>query len=162
MIITDLITFLIPLIAIIMLLGLLALNAPVKLHIRALTLFLATFGLIISFISLNTLLSYPKPSYFEFVHRNIKEVQIISGFFKPGKAIYLWMKFPNETKPRYYVYDWDKKLAKQLRNAMRKQKNGVRGNVIMKNPFRDGDEINERQQIEFKPIPRQLPPKKYD
>ena len=161
MFITDLILTLIPLISIILFVGLMAINEAKNLHYRSIAFMLSSTGLIVSFLTLNILLSQPRPTYIEFIHRDITEVEVISAIIVNKKAIYMWMLFPHEKEPRYYVFDWDQKLAEKLQRAMR-ERNGRQGQgkIMLKRPFSDnfmGTEMHK--DLEFVPDANQLPPK---
>lgn len=125
---------------------------------------LMSVALSISFISFNALLSQPKPVKFEWIYRHMEEVEIVSAVIVNEKAIYAWIRFPGEEKPRYYVFDWNKKQAEQLQKAMAEQRRGKRGKVTMRRPFEEYDNsvIKPKDIIIFEPPKKQLPDKIYE
>lgn len=151
---------------------------------RFLVILLMAGGLSISLITFDYLLSRPKHEDYEWYYANIEEVEVAAAHIAYEQAIYLWLIFPNENTPRYYVFDWNDEEAKQLQEAMKqkgKQGSNNRGKVVMKNPFggasslgspnaEDGQSINgggmslENRGIEYEfvPLDRQLPPKTYE
>jgi len=165
MLISATILLLVPLVVTIMLLSFFAVNALTKFYNRLIVVVLMACALSISFISFNTLLSQPKPTKFEWIYRNIDKVEIISAVIVNEKAIYAWIMFPGENKPRYYVFDWNKKQAEQLQKAMREKRRGKRGKIMMKRPFRhdyDNSVAKPEDIIIFDPLPKQLPDKIYE
>lgn len=161
MFITDLILTLIPLIFIILFVGLMAINEAKSLHNRSIAFMLSSVGLIVSFLTLNILLSQPRPSYIEFIHRDTTEVEVVSAIIINRKAIYMWMLFPHQKEPRYYVFDWDQKLAERLQRAMR-ERDGRRGQgkIMLKRPFSNHFmNTAPEKELRFIPNPNKLPPK---
>lgn len=159
----NLILLVSPLIAAVMLLGLISLNVKIKVTIRICVVILVTFGFVYSVVSATLLLSEPKPTTFEVLRRGAEKVEVLAAVFDQGKAIYLWLRFPNEIKPRYYVFKWDIKLAEGLQSAMRQKKNsGTPGKVFMKYPFATGQKRawgSEKNRTNFVPAVRRLPHK---
>lgn len=132
---------------------------------RVLVVILMSVGLSISFISFNVLLSQPKPAQFEWFYSQIEEVEIVSAVIVNEVAIYVWVMFPGENKPRYYELDWNKKQAEQLQKAMSEKRRGQRGKIMMRNPFGsnlDNSVAKDKDIIIFDPQWKQLPDKQYE
>ncbi len=109
--------------------------APRKLWIRAVAVVVAGFMLPVAYLSLNELMSRPKPVSIEWARAATQEATVIASSVREGEAIYLWLLIGEEiTEPRAYVLPWNKSLAKQLHEAQREVgKKG--GSVAMRQPF---------------------------
>lgn len=161
--ISTTILLLVPLVITIMLMSFFAVNVQTKFYNKLIVVILMVLALSTSFVSFNALLSQPKPVKLEWLHRNVETIEILSAVIINEEAIYVWVLFPGENKPRYYVFDWNKNLAEQLQKAMRNKKRGVRGKIIMDKPFDDYiKSLFENNIIIFKPPTRQLPDKQYE
>ena len=163
-----------------------SLNNAKSVATRFIVVILMVCGLSMSFLSAGLMLSQPKQGSIEWLHKNIEEVEIRAAEFEYKKAIYVWMLFPGETKPRYYEFEWDDEEAKQLEEAMKKRGSGrnARGKVVMVDPFKDknsefkgkkktgrpgdkektGSDSFEDRPIKYKfiPLSKQLPDKEYE
>ena len=154
-----------PLTLILLILAFYALTTASSFFNRIIITMLLIVGLGISFISFNHLLSLPKPVSMEWLYKNIKTVVIIGAKIDNEKAIYLWLDIPDTEEPRYYIFNWSEKLARQLKKALDKQAGSqTTGQIIMKNPFSNRDSSFERTEsdIQFVPIDTQLPEKSYE
>ncbi len=138
--------------------------APRKLWIRAVAVVVAGLMLPTAYISMNELLSRPKPVSIEWARAATEEATVISSSVREGEAIYLWLRIAEDiVEPRAYVLPWSKTLAKQLHEAQREVgKKG--GTVAMRQPFEstldDGDrKFYARPQARppLKPAPAQSP-----
>ena len=161
--ISTTILLLMPLVIVIAMLAFFAINSSTKLYNRLIVVGLTAIGLSVSFISFNALLSQPKPTQFEWIYKQIKEVEIVSAIIVNKKAIYAWILFPGESKPRYYVFDWNKKQAERLQRAMQERRRNKSGKIMMKRPFDyDNSVIDEKDIIIFNPPLKQLKDKSYE
>ncbi len=109
--------------------------APRKLWIRAVAVVVAGIMLPVAYLSLNELMSRPKPVSIEWARAATQEATVIGSSVREGEAIYLWLLIGEKTtEPRAYVLPWNKSLAKQLHEAQREVgKKG--GSVAMRQPF---------------------------
>jgi len=156
---------LIPLIIIFLLLAFYAIATATNLFNRIIIFILLLFGMSVSLLTLNYLLSLPKPTSKEWIHRDIDSIEIISTYFLPNIGIYLWVQLPSADEPRYYVLEWDMETAQKLQEAGdEKRENGGNGKIIMKKPFSDGSTgIDDRMyEVLFVPIKKQMPLKPYE
>ncbi len=61
------------------------------------------------------LLSRPKPV--TMATEDLSAARVIGAALREDEAIYLWLKIDEE--PRFFVMDWDTRLAQELQSAMR-------------------------------------------
>ncbi len=104
------------------------------LPVKFLALACATAVLPLSYLSMNDILSRPKPVLLETVHNDVEQVQVISSLMQEDKAIYLWLQLPGVDEPRSYQLPWSDEAARELHKAMQEaEKSGTE--VKMKKPF---------------------------
>lgn len=136
-----------------------------SLSARCLVICLFLMVLVTGGIAYNQLLSEPRPVSLEWIHKHIEEVDVVGAEIDYKQAIYLWFRFPNEKKPRYYVFPWNDRQAEELQRVLEQKRaaNGE-GRLTLKNPFRDYDNSLEDRKPEFKFEPRErgLPLKPYE
>jgi len=68
-----------------------AIWSPRALPLKVAALICATALLPLTYISLNDILSRPKPVQLETVHKDIEQVQVLSSMMKEDEAIYVWL-----------------------------------------------------------------------
>lgn len=138
--------------------------APRKLWIRVVAVVVAGFMLPAAYLSLNELLSRPKPVSIEWARTATQEATVVGSSIREGVAIYLWLQIGEEiAEPRAYVLPWNKSLAKQLHEAQREVgKKG--GSVAMRQPFETTLDEDDRKfyarpqsRPPLKPVPAQGP-----
>ncbi len=61
-------------------------------------------------------LSRPKPVAMEW---RTGEANVIAHTFDEGRAIFLWLSWPDDTSPRAYVLPWSEETARQMEDALR-------------------------------------------
>ncbi len=133
-----------------------AIWAPRSVKVKVTALLSASLFLPVGYISLNDILSRPKPVQLETVHRHLEEAAVVSSLMKENEGIYLWLQLPDIAEPRSYKLPWSEETAKQLHKANQDaEQSGTK--VQMKKPF-------ERSQDTLEPVfyaaPQQaLPPK---
>ena len=138
------------------LLATIAIWSPRSVKLKVAALLCATLFLPLGYISLNDILSRPKPMSLESAHKQLEEVKIVSALMKEDVGIYLWLQIPEITEPRSYKLPWSEDAAKQLHKAQQEaESNGTE--VKMKKPFEKN--IDNRDAI-FYAAPQAAPPAK--
>lgn len=142
--------------ALVGLLATIAIWSPRVLKLKVTALLCASLFLPLGYISLNDILSRPKPMSLESVHKQLEEVQIVSAMMKEDVGIYLWLQLPEIAEPRSYKLPWTEEVAKQLHKAQ--QDAEVTGTEVkMKKPFEKN--MDNRDAI-FYAAPQAAPPPK--
>ncbi len=140
----------------VLLLSSIAIWAPRSVKIKVTALFCAAMFLPLGYISLNDILSRPKPIQLETAHKQLQEVGVLSSLMKENEAIYLWLQLPDIAEPRSYKLPWSEETAKQLHKA--KQEAEASGtSVQMKKPFEETED--NREPIFYAAPQAALPPK---
>ena len=138
------------------LLATIAIWAPRSLKLKVSALLCASLFLPLGYISLNDILSRPKPMSLESAHKTIEEARIVSAVMKEDVGIYLWLQLPEVTEPRSYKLPWSTEVAKQLHKAQ--QDAEAKGTEVkMKKPFEKN--LETRDAIFYAP-PQPAPPAK--
>ncbi len=138
------------------LLATIAIWAPRSLKLKVAALLCASLFLPLGYISLNDILSRPKPISLESAHKQLEEVRIVSAMMKEDIGIYLWLQLPEVTEPRSYKLPWSTEVAKQLHKAQ--QEAEAEGTEVkMKKPFEKN--LDTRDAI-FYAAPQAAPPAK--
>jgi hypothetical protein len=138
------------------LLATIAIWAPRSVKLKVCALFCATMFLPLGYISLNDILSRPKPISLESAHKQLPEVQIVSAVMKEDVGIYLWLQLPDIAEPRSYKLPWSTETAKQLHKAQ--QDAEAKGTEVkMKKPFEKN--VDNREAV-FYAAPQPQPPAK--
>ncbi len=126
---------------------------------KTVAVLLTAAALPLGYLAFVDLLSKPKPLAFEF--NRAEKAEVISAVLDEGKAIYLWLKTPDQ--PRYYEIPWDQDVALQLQGAMREAQKkgtgiGMRLQEAEKVPL--GKSVEQRDPQRFFPLPFPPPPEK--
>ena len=142
--------------ALVGLLATIAIWAPRSVKLKVSALLCASLFLPLGYISLNDILSRPKPISLESVHKQIDEVKIVSALMKEDVGIFLWLQIPEVAEPRSYKLPWSTEVAKQLHKAQ--QDAEAEGTEVkMKKPFEKN--LETREAI-FYAAPQPAPPSK--
>ncbi len=126
------------------LLASIAIWAPRRTTIRAVSVALAGVFIPVVYLGLTEVLSKPKPMQHEWFQRHVDEATVLGVSVDEGKAIYLWLRLDESLEPRYYVLPWQRRLAERLEDvideAMRDE-----AHVRLRNPFsrRGFDDLGE-------------------
>lgn len=138
------------------LLSSIAIWAPRSVKIKVAALISAAMFLPIGYISLNDILSRPKPMQLETAHRQLEQVGVVSSLMKEDVGIFLWLQLPEIEEPRSYKLPWSEDMAKQLHKAQ--QDAEAQGtNVQMKKPFEKT--VDSREPVFYAAPQAALPPK---
>ncbi len=107
---------------------------PRRTAIRAVAVVVAAIFVPVAYLSMNDLLSKPKPMEHEWFKRHVDEAVILGVSLDEGKAIYLWLRLDDSLQPRFYTLPWRTQLAEKLQNLIDEaiQANAL---VTIKNPF---------------------------
>lgn len=142
--------------ALVLLLSSIAIWAPRSVKLKVAALLSATLILPLGYVSLNDILSRPKPMQLETAHKQLQEVGVLSSLMKENEGIYLWLQLPNIEEPRSYKLPWSEDMAKQLHKA--KQDAEASGtNVQMKKPFEKT--VDDKDPVFYAAPQAALPPK---
>ena len=95
--------------------------APRKTWVRVNALVITLLIMPIGFLQVTEMLSRPKPANYECLRRHVDKVTVLSASFREKQAIYLWVRFDGDTKPRYYSLPWSNRLAENLQESSRKR-----------------------------------------
>jgi len=138
------------------LLATIAIWSPRSVKLKVAALLCASLFLPLGYVSLNDILSRPKPMSLESAHKRLEEVRIVSAVMKEDVGIYLWLQIPEITEPRSYKLPWSTEAAKQLHKAQQEaEASGTE--VKMKKPFEKN--IDNRDAV-FYAAPQPAPPEK--
>ena len=138
-------------------LGVVAVWARRSLWIRAGAVVLVAAMLALQYVALTDLLSRPKPTDMELTATSVGEATVLAASIDEGKAIYLWLRLPDQHQPRYYALPWDHGQAVELQRAIREAgRHGTR--VIMRSPFEKS--LDDRRPPKFYDLPRISLPRK--
>jgi len=149
-------------------LGALAVWAPRRTWVRFVAVAAVSLFLPLAYVQLMELLSRPKPMEYAWYERTRDKAMVLGVDFDEGRAIYLWLRLPEETAPRYYSIPWNPRFAEQLQDGL---EDAVRRNsvLIITNPFsRQGPEDLGDLNVEIQPPPQpplkppQMPPRIID
>lgn len=83
-----------------------AIWSPRSLAPKIASLICATALLPVGYISLNDILSRPKPVQLEMLHKGVEQVQVLGSMMREGEAIYVWLQIPDVEEPRSYQLPW--------------------------------------------------------
>lgn len=72
----------------------------------------------LAYLSLNEVLSRPKPVAHEWFRSNVAEATVLGMSINEGKAIYLWLALDHSLEPRSYVLPWRAQLADELQKLI--------------------------------------------
>ena len=136
-------------------LAMVAAYSPERLRVKLLALALAALSMALFYVALIDLLSRPKPAEMEWA--KAEAATVLVEVLVEGRAIYLWLRAPDQVEPRAYVYPWDLEMAKALVEARRAST--ARGAPLrMARPFEPSQET--RQPMFHAAPPPALPPKR--
>jgi len=96
----------------------LVIQAPTRIRIKALALVMAAGLLASGYLAGTALLGRPKPTRLAILERPVREVIVVASRNVEGKAIYLWLSFPDEIAPRAFSLPWSLKTAEALRRVI--------------------------------------------
>ncbi|MEM7259276.1 MAG: hypothetical protein AAF404_18010 [Pseudomonadota bacterium] len=130
--------------------------APRSVKMKLAALGCAALFLPVGYVSLNDILSRPKPMMLESLHKNLEEASVISSLMKEDEGIYLWLQLPEVTEPRSYKLPWTDEAAKQLHQARQQAETNGTG-VKMKKPFERSMDASDP--VFYAPPQAALPPK---
>lgn len=133
-----------------------AIWSPRSLAPKIASLICATMLLPVGYVSLNDILSRPKPVQLEAMYKNVEQVQVLSSVMKEGEAIYLWLQILDVEEPRSYRLPWSEEAAKEL-NKARQTSEQTGTEVNMRQPF---ERTVDNQQPVFYAAPQAAPPEK--
>lgn len=83
------------------------------------------------------LLGRPKPARLALIEQMQDEARLVGSYYVEGKAIWLWLLWPDAAAPMAYALPWDRRTAEALMKA-RRQAEADGAQVMVRRPFRDG------------------------
>ncbi len=138
-------------------LALLAVWSRRSLRARAGAVSLMAITLVAGYVAYADLLSRPKPAALEVRRSGVAEADVLAAALREDVGIYLWLRLPDFTEPRYYVLPWNRALAQQLQDAMRKADRND-STIRMRYPFEPSLELRDAPRYYALPQPK-LPDK---
>lgn len=138
-----------------------AIAAPRRLAPRVGALAAAALLLGSGYFGLADLLSRPKPVRLAWAERAAQDAVVLASAYAEGKAIYLWLKLPNDDEPRAYSLPWSTAEAESLDQAKREATtNGRAGFVRVRQPFGEAGSGDQVEQLMFYAPAQPAPPPK--
>ena len=71
-----------------------------------------------AYISLADMLGRPKPLHMELAADVLAEATVVASELQEPDAIYLWLRFDDQTTPRAYALPWSLETARELQEMM--------------------------------------------
>lgn len=154
----TLILFFVLLIGVASTLAAIAVWTPRKTSVRAAAVIVAAIFVPVAYLSVQDLLSKPKPMQHEWFKRHVDEAVVLGVSLDEGNAIYLWLRLDDSLEPRFYTLPWRTQLAEKLQNLIDEaiQANAV---VTIKNPF-SKNAFDNLGDLNMKIMPPPAPPLK--
>ncbi|MGF1563500.1 MAG: hypothetical protein ACFB3T_15130 [Geminicoccaceae bacterium] len=128
--------------ALVFALGTIALWAPRLARTKLLALIVAAAFIPLAYASMIELLSRPKPVSFAWWERQVEEADVLASRIDEGEAIFIWLGNQVWDEPRAFALPWDRELAEELQEAMRKAResgDGVRFRLPFEPSLDDGE-----------------------
>ncbi|OED39597.1 hypothetical protein AB833_14450 [Chromatiales bacterium (ex Bugula neritina AB1)] len=133
-----------------------AIWSPRSVKLKTAALACAALFLPLAYVSLNDVLSRPKPMQLETAHKQLQEASVVSALMKENVGIFLWLQLPEIVEPRSYKIPWSSETAKQLHKAQQNaEEQGTK--VKMKKPF--DSNLDDQEPIFYAAPQPALPPK---
>ena len=107
---------------------------PRKTSVRAAAVVVTALFVPLAYLSVQDLLSKPKPMKHEWFKRHVDEAVLLGVSLDENKAIYLWLRLDDSLEPRFYVMPWRTQLAEKLQNLI-DEAIKESATVTIKNPF---------------------------
>lgn len=143
-------------VALIAILAQISVWSPRRLWVKVTALITMTLFLPVAYISLETLLSRPKPVEMEWASENLAEASVIAAQIDEDESIYLWLAVNGIDEPRAYVLPYSEQAARQLHAAQQgAEQEGT--DVKMRRPSESGQDDQEPM---FYAPPQETPPEK--
>lgn len=149
---------------------------------KALAVILAGALIGVTWTAFDDLLSRPKPMVYdefeaEYLPNQTARVIVLYGEIREGAGIAMLVRLPGVTQPRYFLFDWNKKFAEELEEALRQKRREKGGELELRRrgsgqpgTEKDGAESsdeknwsNERFSVNPAPPlpPKDAPPEEY-
>lgn len=137
-------------------LALIAIMAPRRKLLKYTALLCTTLFLPVTYLTVNDLLSRPKPMQIEIAQNHLQNAIVTASLMREDEAIYLWLQMPGIREPRSYQLPWNEQMAVELHKAEREaEAEGTE--VQMQMPESD---TNESDKPQFQATKRIPPPPK--
>lgn len=126
---------------------------------------LVLFSLVaMGYFSLLNLLGRPQPIEYSALDNSYGKATVIAASIDEGHAIYLWLRHPGATQPRYYRMEWDHEAATALKRAIDLS---YRDNSSIEIDLQYEPSIETRQMPQFynlppPSLPQKPPPEVYE
>lgn len=130
--------------------------SPRKLWIKVTALVTMSLFLPMAYISLETLLSRPKPIEMDWASENLADASVLAARIDEEESIYLWLAVAGIDEPRSYVLPYSEEAARELHAAQQgAEQEGT--DVKMRRPSESGQ---DNQEPMFYAPPQETPPAK--
>ncbi|TQV80797.1 hypothetical protein [Denitrobaculum tricleocarpae] len=130
--------------------------SPRRLWVKITALVTMTLFLPVAYISLETLLSRPKPVEMDWASENLTDASVLAARIDEEESIYLWLAVAGIDEPRSYVLPWTEETARELHAAQQgAEREG--SDVKIRRPSESGEDDQEPM---FYAAPQETPPEK--
>ncbi|WP_282609445.1 hypothetical protein [Pelagibius sp. Alg239-R121] len=130
--------------------------SPRRLWIKVTALVTMSLFLPVAYISLETLLSRPKPVAMDWASEHLEDASVLAARIDEEESIYLWLAVAGIDEPRSYVLPWTEETARELHAAQQgAEQEGT--DVKIRRPAESGQ---DNQEPMFYAPPQDTPPEK--
>ncbi len=106
---------------------------------------------LVGYVSLVSLLGRPQPIEYASFEDSEEHATVIAASIEEGNAIYLWLRVPGTSQPRYYRMDWDHEVATSLKRAIDQS---LRNNTSIQLELEYESSLETRQMPQFYNLPQ--------
>ncbi|MEO1020157.1 MAG: hypothetical protein AAFY56_21090 [Pseudomonadota bacterium] len=131
---TEIPTYLIPIILLCALLASIGIWAPRKLGLKFIAVTATITMMPLGYAAMAALLSRPKPVELEWWLNGANEATVLGSTMREGQGIYIYLQLEDSVEPRSYVLPWDRQLAEELQQALQEAEDNQSA-VQMRLPF---------------------------
>lgn len=130
--------------------------SPRRLWVKVTALVTMSLFLPVAYVSLEELLSRPKPVEMDWATRNLQDARVLASRIDENDSIFLWVAVNGLNEPRSYVLPWSEETARALHSAQRgAEQEGT--DVKIRRPSEAGQ---DNQEPMFYAPPQDTPPEK--
>lgn len=130
--------------------------SPRRLWVKVTALVALSLFLPVTYLSLESLLSRPKPVEMDWASEYLADASVIAARIDEDESIFLWLAVAGIEEPRSYVLPYNEETARQLHAAQQgAEQEGTE--VKMRRPSESGQDDQEPM---FYAPPQETPPEK--
>lgn len=143
-------------VALVAILAQIAVWSPRRLWVKVTALVTMSLFLPVAYISLEALLSRPKPVGMDWASENLEDASVLAARIDEEESIFLWLAVAGVDEPRSYVLPWTEETARELHAAQQgAEREG--SDVKIRRPAESGE---DNQEPMFYAAPQETPPDK--